>query len=81
MQFLVAAEDRNTLVHEVCITHRIPRAREARGRNRRKNRSKRVKNMAERNVDGKVPKQGLTSAKYLTIMLPEARDSPYHRLD
>ena len=27
------------------------------------------------------PKQDLTSAKDLTIMLPEGRESPYHRLD
>ena len=29
----------------------------------------------------KSPKQGLTSAKDLTVMVPEGRDSPYHRLD
>ena len=29
----------------------------------------------------KIPKQGLASAKDLTIDLPEGRESPYHRLD
>ena len=30
---------------------------------------------------GKSPKQGLISAKDLTIELPEGRESPYHGLD
>ena len=30
---------------------------------------------------GKIPKQGLTSAKDLTIELHEGRESSYHRLD
>ena len=39
--------------------------------------------MKERNVGtkGKSPKQGITSAKDLTIELAEGRESPYHRLD
>ena len=43
-----------------------------------------IKNLEERNVvdtKGKSPKQGLTSAKDLTIELPEERESPYHGLD
>ena len=40
-----------------------------------------VRNIEERNVGtkGKNPKQGLTSAKDLTIELSEGRASPYHR--
>ena len=30
---------------------------------------------------GKSPKQDLTSAKGLTIELPEGRESPYYRID
>ena len=30
---------------------------------------------------GKSPKQGLTSAKDLSIELPEERESPYYKLD
>ena len=39
--------------------------------------------MEERNVDtkGKNPKENLTSAKDLTIELPDRREFPYHRLD
>ena len=39
--------------------------------------------MEKRNVGMKKesPKQGLTSAKNLTIKLPEGREPPYHRLD
>ena len=42
-----------------------------------------VTNLEERNVGtkGKSPKQGLTSAKDLTIELFEGGESPYHRLD
>ena len=29
---------------------------------------------------GKSPEQDLTSAKYITIELPEGRESPYHKL-
>ena len=57
---------------------------EIRGRSRHQNNSKIVvRNMEERNTSSKrkSPKQGLTSAKDLTIMLPEGRDTPYHRLD
>ena len=71
-------------MHEVCIPHTIPRAWEQQGRSRHKNNSKRgVTNMEKRNVDTKAesPKQGLTSAKDITIELPEGRESPYHRLD
>ena len=32
-------------------------------------------------IRGKSPKQGMTSAKELTIELPEGRESPYNRLD
>ena len=35
----------------------------------------------ERGHEGKSFKQNLTSAKDLTIDLPEGRESPYHRLD
>ena len=49
------------------------------------NHSKRVLwNMEGRNmgiIKGKVPKQGLTSAKDLNIELREGCESPYHRLD
>ena len=31
-------------------------------------------------IGGKSPKQGLISAKELTIELPEGHESPYHRL-
>ena len=39
--------------------------------------------MQQRKVDtkGKSPKEGLTSAEDLTIMLPEGGDFSYHRLD
>ena len=40
--------------------------------------------MEGRNVDtikGKSPKQGLTSAKDITIELPEGHESPCYRLD
>ena len=30
---------------------------------------------------GKVPKQDMTTAKDLSIELPEGSESPYHRLD
>ena len=58
---------------------------EARGRSKHENNSYRV----VRNMEGitvgtikvKSPKQGLTSAKDLTIELPEERKSPYHRLE
>ena len=30
---------------------------------------------------GNIPKQGLTDAKDLNIMLPEGHDPPYHRSD
>ena len=55
-----------------------------RRRSRHKNHSNRVVwNLEEKYVGtkGKSPKQGLTSAKDLTIELPEGRESPYHRLD
>ena len=32
-------------------------------------------------MKGKIPKQGLSSARDLTIELPEGRESPYNRLD
>ena len=32
-------------------------------------------------IRGGSPKQGLNSAKDLTIELPEGSESPYHRLD
>ena len=32
-------------------------------------------------IGGESPKQDLTSAKNLTVELPEERESPYHRLD
>ena len=35
----------------------------------------------ERGHEGEKFKQGLTSAKDLTIELPDGRESPYHRLD
>ena len=42
-----------------------------------------VRNLEKRNVGtkGKCPKQGLTSAKNITMELPEGRESHYHRLD
>ena len=48
-----------------------------------KNNARVVRNMEEKNVGTKEksPKQALTSAKDLTIELPEGRESPYHRLD
>ena len=55
-----------------------------RGRSRHKSNSERVvRNMEGRNVGtkGKNPKQDLTSAKNLTIELPEGHESPYHSLD
>ena len=58
--------------------------REARGKSIHKNNSKRkVRNMEERNVGrkGKSPEQGITSAKALTVELPEGCEYPYHRLD
>ena len=56
---------------------------EARGRSRHKNNVRVARSLEERNVGmkGKSPKQDLTSAKDLTIGLPEGRESPYHRLD
>ena len=55
---------------------------EARGRNRQKNNARVVGNLEERNVGmkGKSPKQDITSAKDLTIELPEGSESPYHRI-
>ena len=32
-------------------------------------------------IGGKIPKQGLTSAKVLAMELSDGRDSPYNRLD
>ena len=55
---------------------------EARGRSRHKNNAKSVvRNQEEKNVgtNEKNPKQDLTSAKDLTIELPEGRKSPYHK--
>ena len=47
-----------------------------RGRNRHMNHSKIVKNMKEREqLKGESPIQGLTSAKDLTIELPEGHES------
>ena len=66
-------------MHEVCISHNIPRAWDSKGEA-----SKRVvKNMEEINVGTKEksPKQGLTSAEDLTIEFFDGRESPYHRLD
>ena len=55
---------------------------EARGRSRHENNAI-VRNPEDMNVvtRGKCPKQGLTSAKDLTIEHPEGRQSPYNRLD
>ena len=48
-----------------------------------KNNARILGNLKERNVGtkGKSPKQDLTSAKDLTIELPEEREFPYYRLD
>ena len=68
-------------MHEVCIplsTHRaFEKQSEARRRNKHKNNRKRVvRNLKERNVGTKwkSPKQSLTSARDLTIELPEGRE-------
>ena len=70
-----------------CVSHTVYFAHgnskgEARGRNLHKNNARVVRNLKERSVDmkRKNPKQDLTSAKDLTIELPEGRESPYHRL-
>ena len=58
------------------------RMRTARGGHRHNNNSKGVvRNLEVRNMrtEKKSPKQGLTSAADLTMMLPKGRDSPYHR--
>ena len=71
-----------------CVPHTVYLAQgnskgESRGRNGHKNNARVVRNLEERNVGTKrkCPKQDLTSAKDLTIELPEGRESPYHRLD
>ena len=71
-----------------CVTHTVYLAHgnsngEARGRSIHKNNARVVINLEERNVGTKrkSPKQDLTSAKDLTIELPEGRESHYHRLD
>ena len=77
----------------MCIPHSIPRARVKQKEEADKNNARVVKKLKERNVgtikgernvgiiEGKSPKQNLTSAKDLTIELPDGRESPYHRLD
>ena len=77
-------------VHEVCIPYMRYSAHgnskgEARARNRHNlEKCKRVvRNLEERNVGtkGKSFKQGLISAKDLTMELPEGSELPYHILD
>ena len=65
-------------IHEVCIPDRGNSKGETRGRNRHKNNARVKRNLEERNVGTKRknPKQGLISAKDLTIELPEGRESP-----
>ena len=57
-------------MHEVCISHRIPRAWEygdIRG-SRHKNNNKIINETSTKDLT-------------ITIILPEVRDSPYHRSD
>ena len=74
-------------MHGVCIPHSIPTHGNSKGEARRRGRQKRsnivVRNLEERNVGtkGKCPKQGLISAKDLTVQLPEGCEFPYHRLN
>ena len=73
----------NCVFHTGFLAHGNSKG-EARGRSRHQNNSRRVvRNLEKMNVGTKEksPKQGLTSAKDLTIELPERRESPYHRLD
>ena len=65
-----------------CVSHTVYLAHgdskdEARGSSRHKNNVRVVRNMETRNLGtkGKSPKQDLTSAKDLTIELPEGRQS------
>ena len=63
-------------------THYTSRKSEPRGRNRHMSNSNRVvRNLEERNVGskGKSPKQGLTRAEVLTIMLTSGSDLPLNR--
>ena len=70
-------------MHEVCI-HTVYLAHEnsngeMRGRRYNKNSKRVLWNLEQRNVriiKGKNPKQGLVSAKDLTIELPDGRDFP-----
>ena len=69
-------------MHTVYLAHENSKG-EGTGRSRHKNIARGVRNLEERNTGtkGKSLKQGLTSAKDLTIELPEGREFSYHRLD
>ena len=64
-------------VHGICISHRIPRAHgTVKGGKRKKRTSSKNYGRKERGHEGISPKQGLTSAEDVILMLHEGRDSP-----
>ena len=67
--------------HAVYFTHGNSKG-EARRTSRHKNNTRVIRNLEEKNVGtrGKSSRQDPTSAKNLTIELPEGCASPYHRL-
>ena len=71
-------------VYPTQYTSRMETTRAKKTEEADKNNSKIVRNIEGKNLGTirvKCPKQGLISAKDLTIMINECRDTPYHRSD